>query len=196
MPTESALSLFVKNKKIAPKNATGHLQRIRELCVFAMLGTLMFCSKIIMDLLPNIHLIGMLIMVYTVVFRHKALIPIYIFVMITGLYGGFAPWWVPYLYIWTVLWGITMLLPKNMPSGVACAVYPAVCALHGFAYGTLYAPAQALLFGFDLKQTVAWIISGIPFDITHGISNVFTGMLVLPFSRLMTRLVKRIDRHL
>ena len=42
------MSLFVKNKKIAPKNAMGHLQRIRELCVFAMLGTLMFCSKILL----------------------------------------------------------------------------------------------------------------------------------------------------
>ena len=157
-----------------------------------MLGTLMFCSKIIMELLPNIHLLGMFVMVFTVVFRKKALVPIYVFVVLTGLYGGFAPWWIPYVYIWTVLWGLTMLLPKNMPNYVACVVYPAVCALHGFAYGVLYAPAQAIIFGFNFNQTLAWIVSGIPFDVTHGISNIFTGMLVLPLSELLKKLTKRI----
>ena len=29
---------------------------------------------------------------------------------------GFGVWWVPYLYVWTVLWGMTMLLPKKMPN--------------------------------------------------------------------------------
>ena len=48
--------------------------------IFAMLGTLMFCSKIILEVLPNIHLLGMLTMVYTIVYRRKALIPIYIYV--------------------------------------------------------------------------------------------------------------------
>ena len=172
-----------------PRN---YSRRIRELCIFAMLGTLMFCSKVIMDLLPNIHLIGMFIMTFTVVFRYKALIPIYIFVFLTGLYGGFAPWWIPYLYIWTLLWGVTMLLPKNMPPWVACVVYPVICALHGFAYGTLYAPVQAILYRFTLEQTLAWIVSGIPFDVTHGISNIFTGMLVLPLSKLLKRLAKPI----
>jgi len=159
-----------------------------------MLGTILFAGKIIMEAFPNIHFVGMLIMVYTVTFRLKALIPIYIYVIISGVYAGFAAWWVPYLYIWTVLWGITMLLPRKMPSWLACILYPLVCSLHGFAYGTLYAPAQALLFGFNFEQTIAWIISGIPFDIIHGISNLFTGMLVLPLSALLLRLkAKYID---
>ena len=54
-----------------------------------MLGTIMFCSKIIMELLPNIHLLGMLTMTYTLVFRKKALLPIYIYVILNGLYAGF-----------------------------------------------------------------------------------------------------------
>ena len=156
-----------------------------------MLGMIMFVSKVIMEFLPNIHLLAMLTMVYTLTFRAKALIPIYIYVLVNGLYAGFAPWWVPYVYIWTVLWGMTMLIPKRLSPKWACAVYPAVCALHGFAYGTLYAPAQALLYGFDLNQTLAWILSGIPFDVTHGISNIFTGALVLPFSRLVKKLSAR-----
>ena len=155
-----------------------------------MLGSLMFCSKIIMELLPNIHLLGMFTIVFTVVFRVKALIPIYVFVFITGLYAGFAPWWIPYLYLWTVLWGMAMLLPKNMPQKVACVVYPIVCALHGFAYGTLYAPAQAILFGLDAEQTLAWIVAGLPWDIVHGIGNIFAGLLIFPLSELLKKLNK------
>ena len=66
-----------------------------EVTIFAMLVALMFCSKIIMEWAPNIHLIGMFTMVYTLVYRKKALVPIYVFVMLTGLYGGFSAWWIP-----------------------------------------------------------------------------------------------------
>lgn len=162
-----------------------------EMCVFSMLGALMFCSKIIMEALPNIHLLGMFVITFTLVFRVKALIPIYVYVILNGLYAGFNLWWVPYLYIWTILWGITMLLPKRMPRWLCCIVYPTICGLHGFLYGILYAPAEALMFRLNFEQAIAWIISGIPFDITHGISNIIMGMLVLPMSELLHRLSKR-----
>ena len=159
--------------------------------VFALLGTLMFCSKIIMEVLPNIHLLGMLTMTYTVVFGKKALIPIYIYVMLNGLYAGFNMWWVPYLYIWTVLWAVTMPLRGRMSRKVRCVVYPIVCCLHGLLFGVLYAPAQALMFGMDLDMMVAWILSGLRFDIVHGVGNLFAGQLVVPMSELLERLVKK-----
>ncbi len=159
--------------------------------LFAMFGTLMFCSKILMDALPNIHLVGMFIMVFTLVFRKKALIPIYIYVMLNGIYGGFAPWWIPYTYIWTVLWGVTMLLPRNMPKGLAAVVYPVVCGLHGILYGVLYAPAQALLFGLTFKGTLAWIVAGLPFDAMHGLGNLLSGVLILPLSELLKKALKK-----
>ena len=161
--------------------------------LFAMLGTVMFCSKIIMEVLPNIHLLGMLTMTYTVVFRKKALIPIYIYVMMNGLYSGFNTWWIPYLYVWTVLWGLTMLLPQNMPKRIKCVVYPAVCCFHGLIFGIIYAPAQAIMFGLNFKSAVAWVIAGLPWDLLHGIGNLFAGLLILPLSNLLFKLTKR--RH-
>ena len=106
----------------------------REITVFAMLGAIMYVSKIIMDLAPNIHLLGMFIVAYTIVYRAKALYPIYVFVFITGLFGGFATWWIPYLYIWTILWAAVMLLPKNIPPKIRPLVYMIVSACHGFLY--------------------------------------------------------------
>lgn len=145
-----------------------------------MLGALMYMSKWLMEFLPNIHLIGVIIVAITVVYRKKALYPIYIFVLITGLLNGFSSWWVPYLYIWTVLWGFTMLLPKKLPKKAEPIIYMVVCSLHGFLYGILYSPAQALMFGLDFKGTIAWIVAGFPFDITHGISNFLCGILIVP----------------
>jgi hypothetical protein len=168
---------------------------IREMVVFAMLGTVMFCSKIIMEALPNIHLLGMLTMTYTLAFRKKALIPIYIYVMLNGLYAGFNMWWMPYLYVWTILWGITMLIPKQLPTKVKCVVFPLVCGIHGFAFGMLYAPAQAVMFGMNFEQMIAWIIAGLPFDVIHGIGNFIAGLLILPLSELLECIVRRINNY-
>ncbi len=159
--------------------------KIKEIVVFGMLGALMYASKVLMEALPNIHLLGVLTIAYTVVYRKKALWPIYIYVFLNGLFAGFNLWWVPYLYIWTVLWGITMLLPKKMPKWLAPIVYMCVCAVHGFLYGVLYSPAQALMFGLDFNQTLAWIAAGLPFDVTHGISNFFCGILILPIIKIL-----------
>lgn len=67
--------------------------------------------------------------------------------------------------------GVTMLLPKIIPRKVAAVVYPTVCALHGLAFGTLHAPAQALMFGLSYKQALAWIAAGIPWDLVHMAGN-------------------------
>lgn len=152
----------------------------KEIAVFGMLGAVMYASKVLMDVFPNIHLLGAFTMAFTVCYRKKALYPIYIYVLILGLLSGFAAWWVPHLYLWAVLWGVTMLLPRNLPKRIAPVVYMVVCAMHGFLYGTLYAPAQALLFGLDFQGMIAWIMAGLPFDLIHGVSNFCAGALILP----------------
>lgn len=154
--------------------------KTREIAIFAMLGAVMFASKLIMEIAPNVHLLGTFTVSFTVVYRKKALYPIYLYVLLTGLFYGFATWWIPYLYVWAALWGAVMLLPRNIPKKLQPLVYMAVCAAHGFLYGTLYAPAQALLYGFGFQKTIAWIISGLPFDCIHGISNFFCGILIVP----------------
>ena len=161
------------------------------MCIFAMLAAVMFCSKIVMEALPNIHLLGMLTMTYTVAYRSRALIPIYIYVILNGIFCGFAMWWWPYLYVWTILWGMTMLVPRRIPDKIAAFVYPIICGLHGIMFGILYAPAQAIMFGFNFEHTLAWIAAGFPFDVIHGISNFATGFLILPTSKLLVKLSRR-----
>ncbi len=161
---------------------------IREMAIFSMLGALMYASKVVMEFVPNIHLLGVFTIAFTVVYRAKALYPIYIFVLLSGMFAGFGTWWIPYLYLWTVLWGITMLLPKKMPKPVAVVVYSVVNALHGYGFGILYAPAQALLFGLNFKGMLAWIVAGFPFDIIHGTSNLICGVLIVPIVMILRKL--------
>lgn len=152
----------------------------------------MFASKQIMAVLPNVHLLGMFVMLVTITFRLKGLVSIYVFVFLEGLLGGFSLWWIPYLYVWTILWAVTMLLPKRIPTTAKAIIYPIVCALHGFAFGILYSPVQALIFGLNFEGAVAWVITGLPFDIVHGISNFLVGLFILPLSALLQKILKTI----
>lgn len=162
----------------------------REIAIFGMLGALMYASKLLMEFLPNVHLIGVFTVALTVVYRKKALYPIYTFILLTGAFAGFATWWIPYLYMWLVLWAATMLLPQNMPAKVQPVAYAALCSVHGFLYGTLYAPAQVLLYGLSFDGMIAWIIAGLPYDLIHGVSNLVSGVLIVP----LIHTIRRADR--
>lgn len=158
--------------------------KLREIIIFALLGVIMFISKLVMEALPNIHLIGAFTIAFTVVYRRKALYPIAVFATLTLIYAG--PYMWPYFYVWTVLWGVTMLLPKKMPEWLAAIVYVVVCGLHGLSFGTLYAPAQALMFGLNFEQTLAWISVGFfTADIPHMCGNLLAGFLVLPIVKIL-----------
>ena len=163
------------------------------MAVFAMLGALMYASKMIMEVAPNVHLLGVFTIAFTVVYRKKALYPIYTYVLLNGIFCGFATWWIPYLYLWAVLWGATMLLPKRIPEKLRPLVYMLLCAAHGFLFGTLYAPAQALLYGLSFQKMVAWIISGLPWDFVHGVSNFFCGILIVPVIKILSFLENKTD---
>lgn len=163
---------------------------VKEMAVFGMLGAVMYASKLIMEAIPNVHLLGVFVITFTLVYGKKALYPIYTFVSLTGIFAGFSTWWVPYLYIWTLLWAATMLLPKNIPGKIKPFVYMCLCASHGFLYGTLYAPAQAFFFGLSFEGMIAWIVAGLPFDFIHGISNFFCGMLICPLVSVLKKAEK------
>ena len=50
---------------------------------------------------------------------------------------------------------------------------------------------QALLYGFDFEQMIAWIMTGVTFDIIHAIGNFAGGLLILP----MVKLLKKIESY-
>lgn len=160
--------------------------KLKDIVVLSLLAAIMAASDFLMDFLPNIHLVGVLCVVTTIAYRKYALFTIYVYVLIQGVVGGFSLWWIPYLYIWTVLWGCVMLVPQRLPQKSKHILYVAICALHGFLFGTLYAPAQAIMFGLDFKGMIAWIVAGLPYDAIHGVSNLVLGSaLIYPIVKIL-----------
>lgn len=168
---------------------------IRELSIFALLGALIFCSFKITEQIPNVHTVALMIAAITLVYRVKALAPIYVYVMLYGVTAGFANWWLPYLYIWLPLWGAFMLLPKALErKRFAVIIYAGICALHGICFGLLYAPAQALMFGMSFKGTIAWIVAGLPFDAMQAVNNLLMGLMIVPLAKVIRKADKRSKR--
>ena len=182
-------------EKITPKKrprSAGLL--VIELCIFAMLGALMAASDFVMNVIPNVHLVGVIIVTLTVVYRLKALYPIYVYALLIGLFEGFGLWWLPYLYVWTVLWAMTMLLPRRMPTWLAPIAYAFVCALHGFGFGLLWVPSQMLLMSFSWKQALVWWQVGFwTADVPHGIGNLAGSVLIIPLITLLRKLDRRLQ---
>lgn len=168
---------------------------LRQLIVFTMLGTILYISKQVLELLPNVELVSTLVMTYTLVYRRRALIPIALFVLMEGILWGFAAWWVPYLYLWPVLWAVTLLLPKRLPGWLRIPFYAGVCALFGLAYGSLYAPWQVIAFlGGDWSKAPAWILAGLPWDVVHAVGNLALGTLIVPLTDLLLGLERELGR--
>ena len=66
-----------------------------HLILFPMLAVIQLASKLALEALPNVELVSALTMVYTLVYRKYALIPILLFCFLEGLFTGFGLWWIP-----------------------------------------------------------------------------------------------------
>ena len=166
--------------------------KIREIAIFAMLGAIMFVSKVIMEGLPNIHLLGTLVIAYTITYRAKALFPIYAYVFVNGLWEGFRPFdWLPETYIWLILWGMTMLLPKKIPTRVAPIVYMLVSAVHGLLLDVFYVPAYLLFANIPWEHLRLTLLMGIPYVALQAAGNFVLGTLIVPVATLLRKLDKK-----
>lgn len=156
-----------------------------EIVLLGMLGAIAYVGQVALSFLPNIEVVSILFLVYTKIFGKKALFPIYVFVLLEGIFWGFGSWWIMYLYVWAVLWGITMLLRRN-DSAVFWAV---INGAFGLVFGALCSITQGVMFG--ICSGFAYFISGIPFDIVHCIGNFLTALfLYKPLTILLSKVMK------
>ena len=167
--------------------------KLKDIALLSLLAALMCVGDFAMEWLPNVHFVGVFIVVTTVVYRQYAILSIFVYWMVSGFVEGISLWWIPKIYIWALLWVGIMLIPKRFSERTKNILYIIVCALHGFlSFGVLYAPAQALIAGLDFKGTIAWIITGLPFDLTQCIGNLVLGSLVI---YPMTKIIKQTDKY-
>ena len=146
----------------------------------------MYASKLAMDFLPNIHLIGVFIIALTDVYGKKALYPIYVYVLLEFLLNGVNLWAINYLYVWLILAAGAWLL-REMTSPLGWALLSGV---FGLLFGALCAPVYLVVGG--PAYALSWWISGIPFDLLHCAGNfVITLVLFVPLRRLTKQLYQK-----
>ena len=159
----------------------------RRIAVLALCTALVFGLQIALAALPNIEVVTLLFLVYTLYFGRRTLYIIYIFAVLEGLVYGFHVWWVMYLYVWTILWAAVTLLGRRPHPAVFWAV---VAAIFGLLYGLLCAVPYWIVGGY--AAAFAWWVAGIPFDFIHCASNfIIVAALFYPMDRLFRSFRKK-----
>ena len=145
----------------------------KRACYIAVMAAIIIASKEAVSALPNIEPVTLLVCLFQVHFGIDTLYAIYIFALVEGLIYGFHPlWWIPYLYVWTILWVISHLLKKDdhpvawaSLMGMFGLVFGALCTLPYFVVG-------------DWAGGLAYFLSGLSFDLVHCVGNFFVGLLL------------------
>ena len=165
---------------------------IREIVIFAMLGAILFIGDVLMEWAPNVHPVTVLVIVYTVVYRRKAIVPIVIYITLQAVFFG-GIWLVPYCYIFPLYYAIALLIPKNLCGIKAQICYSALSVLFGLVFGALYTPWQAAVFmkTLNFERILAWIVAGLPYDVVHAAGNFAASFLIIPLVKLLNKMEQK-----
>ena len=159
------------------------------MALFGILGGLTFAAKFVMSGLPNIEPSSLMVMLFAVVFGWKGLFPTYVYVALEMLIFGINTWSLPYLYIWLILFIVARMM-GNMTHPLSWALLSGV---FGLLFGVLSLPAHWAMSGF--AASLAWVISGIPYDVLHCAGNfVIALVLFVPMRRLLERQYARMGK--
>ncbi len=163
--------------------ANTSLTKTREAVRLGLLAAVLFTAKMIMAPLPNIEPVSTLIAVYVSVLGWKALIPVYLYVLLEISVWGLGYWSVCYLYVWAVLVLAAYRL-RRMESSVGWAV---LSGAFGLCFGALCALTYWAVGGWAFA--VSWWVASIPFDLIHCAGNfAMTLVLFRPCKRVLERL--------
>ena len=140
--------------------------KARSLAWMGVLTALLFTGQVVMSFLPNLEIVSLLIILYTIFFGKKVFWMIYGFVFLEGFLYGFGMWWFQYLYIWSILAMVVLLLRNN----TSALFWSIISGFFGLSFGALC--TLPYLFTGGPAAAFSYWVSGLGFDLTHCIGNV------------------------
>lgn len=161
------------------------MSKTRGLVTAAFLAAVLTASKYALDFLPNIELVSLLIILYTLEYPKLVFPAVYTYLLVYGALNGFGLWWFPQLYIWAILIVLARLARQNR----SVLLWALFSGIFGLCYGALYAVAHALAAG--PAGGAAYWIAGIPFDLLHGAGNFIAALLLFRPLRACLQRAKR-----
>jgi len=167
----------------------GPLMRIKDIVIIGMMSAILIAVQFFLGFLPNVEIVSLLIILFTLILGRKTFYIIYVFVVMEGFLYGFGLWWINYLYVWTALFIIVLIFSKQR----APFFWAIVSGSYGLSFGALCSIPYFITGG--LPTGFAYWVSGIPFDLIHGIFNfIVTLILFHPLYLLLEMVSKRTEQ--
>ncbi|QHQ61222.1 hypothetical protein Ana3638_10935 [Anaerocolumna sedimenticola] len=168
--------------------------KIKDIAIIGMFSALLVTVQYSLAFLPNIELVSLLIIVFTLTLHKKALYIITVFIILEGFLYGIGLWWINYLYVWFILYLLVAFFQKKSSSlqwaiisGGYGLSFGALCSIPYFFMGL---SGGTIRNGF--QSAFAYWIAGIPFDIAHGIVNFAVALVLFkPVYKIVEQLTRR-----
>lgn len=155
----------------------------KELAQLAIISALMVAGKEALSMIPNVHPVMLLIMITTLVYGWKAMLCVACFNLVEIAIYGMGLWVIMYLYIWPLAVVLVMLFREE----TSRVFWAFLAGGFGLIFGALCSIPYIFISGFG--AAVAYWISGIPYDLIHGVSNfVIIFFLLNPLKELVLKL--------
>lgn len=161
---------------------------VQKITRIALLSAILYVSKVALEFLPNIELVSLLVILYSLVFGWETILIVTVFNMFELIQWGFGTWWFSYLYVWPLLCVITMLLKKLIKEEFV--IWAVVSGGFGLIFGSLFAVFYLFV---DCGYALAYWISGLPWDVVHCIGNFVLMLLVgKPLYKLLKKVKNKV----
>ena len=79
----------------------------KDIAITGMMIAIIEVAKNALAFIPNVELVSLLVILFTLYFGKKILFVIPAFILLEGCIYGFGLWWIMYLYVWPLLALIT-----------------------------------------------------------------------------------------
>ncbi len=170
---------------MSTQSANGNRMSISDIATIGVMVATLEAAKIAMSFLPNIEIVTLLIMLYTICLGKKTIYAIFVFVLIEGCLYGFGVWWIMYLYIWPLLSLITYVLRKQNST----IVFACISGFFGLFFGALCSIPYFFIGGVSMG--FSYWVAGISFDLIHCVSNVILCLILWkPLYTVLSKLTR------
>lgn len=154
----------------------------KELVQLAIIAALMVAGKEALSFIPNVHPVMLIIVIATLVYGWKTMLAVLCFDLLEIIIYGFGLWTIMYIYIWPLAVVLVMIFRKESSR----LFWACIAGGFGLIFGALCSIPYIFIGGFH--AAAAYWISGIPYDLIHGISNfVILLFLFNPLKQVLTK---------
>ena len=162
----------------SPKNIDIH-----HIALIALMSAILTAGKMSLSFLPNIEIVTLILIVYTVSLGiKKTIIASWIFSTTEIFIYGLSTWFLGYFIIWPLLIITTKFLQNKVKSEYGYAV---IAGIFGLLFGLFFAAIESIFYSY--AYGLSYWLRGIPFDIVHGISNfIIVLILFKPLTNVIT----------